>query len=304
MPRRRKKHSYRKRVTVSKGKLMDKKINTLFEIRAQEIARHEAAKTRVVLVKRNTWFGEYKPLTNYFGRGVFLSFKGLVQELSRIRLVDIATMANVPVADNLQSTDFDEQKDQQADGTNVLAPQHDINGERTGQEVLITGCQIKVRAKYNEGGAFLEQPERVEDIIIKYAIYRVKEDWGATPTPTPPTAHQLMTWRPWNYCAAIDDDEQIATYRYKKYTCCEGELKMQARSAGQNVRFGSASVKFKKPHKLEFHLANQDGSLPRHYKYFLVLRSSASSENTGSVPEASVPKPEIMAFTRLNYYEP
>lgn len=277
---------------------MDKKINTLLEARIQEISKEEAHKTREQFVKRNTWLGAYTPATNIFGIGEPIDWDGKILELSRIRMTDVATLANQPVQDDPLTTDLDEQKDQQADGTNVLHTIDDTNGERTGHLVLVTGFTVKIRAAVTELNVNAQGVEIPDDVIVKYAIYRVRDDYAGGPT-VPPTAKQLLTWRPWNYSAAIDDKLQIETYRYKKQRICGGKLRLTYSQVRPNVKFHEQNVRFANPHKLEYAVSDQSGERPLHFKYYLAVRSTAHQQGG---PINLVPK--VTCMTQLRYTMP
>lgn len=292
---------YKRKYKVSVGKLLDSKINTALERRMVEVAQKEARSHRVSLCKREILYGEYDRETHTFKNFKPVDWKGRISYLSDLRAVDIATMANQAQADD-PDTMVDEASEALGDGTNVLMPNTPIDGRRDGQHVLVTGCDIKIKARIVPGEDFDEniqtQDLQHQNIKIKFGIYRVSADWDnllGAGVPNEPKPREVQSWRPWSYTASLDNLEDARTNINPKRVCCEGELTITQNEYSNAIRGGYARVRFKKPQLLKFAVGDQAGKRPIKYKYFTVVRANCS---TGL---DTFYKPHICVMSRLFY---
>lgn len=300
--RKRKSSSFRKKYTVSIGKLVSKKIDTLYEIRSKEIAEQVLKGARVMLCERQFLWGDYSRALNEYGVGNLITWEGSCEAMHRIRKGDSALVANPAQADDPDTRMVNEQLEAALDGTYVSSPVISQHGRRNGQFVLVTGGSLDIRMKL---------PAITQNIFkrvkVYFSIVQVTEDWETLTTqgtiPVEPIARQLLTVRPWGYSGLRDDDLVFRnlTQKFNRKTLCSGMKTLRYSQLDCDLKFSKISFSFKKPKKLEFALLDQTGERTVKYRFYAVVRTEIpDSFGAGGQAEQI---PQIHCVSKLNYFE-
>jgi len=292
----RRNYGYRSKKKKSYGitaKLLDKKINTAYEVAAKRIAQEEIAKNRVSLVKRDYIFGDYVPASNEYVDGVSIDFLGKIVYISDIDLIDNVTSVNVPKPDDPLTMD-NEALD--LDGVNQIAPTQNPNGRRNNNTVIFTGVSLELRGKIER--LLDADPMTYDNVKLQYEIIQEIPNVYNTPYVIP-TVQQLMAWRGFGYTPKIDADAEELIRTAKRKTLLKGTMMLNLSEGNTDIKFDKTYVKFKRPIKIQYALGDQNGTDPiLGGRIFLCIRST--------VPNSahSKHKPIVHCATKLYYYEP
>lgn len=279
-------------------KLSDKKINTLVEVRMQEIAKKEFAKSLKVLVSRKYLFNSYDPSTNIWtnlsGNPHLIGWDGQVVELSNIPKTDIQTQVNVPQADD-PLTSLDENAD--GDGTNQLMLGQPIDGERWGDVIYIKGVSAQLRLRSFElTGSDLDL---FQTIKIKYAFVMLRDEESIMDSVADkPTANECVRLDPWGYQPQLDKSLNMIFHGRKKKVLCQGETILNMNSTETSEKFHTIYKTFSSPIQLVYDENSQNGQRVNKKIYF-VIRSTIP-ENSGY----DGVKPAVYVCSKIRYYEP
>lgn len=297
--RRSRRRSFKKRGSknrvyrVRTRKLRDRKINTLVEKRVVQIARKEIAKTRVSLVLRQFWLGDYDQVTRQFTNGTRVDFAGEIFNIGRIDKIDINQGINMPdIPDQNQSA-----PPMDMDGGLQGMPTESSHGKRSGDCVILTGVTIGLRAVLEK---LDDQDLILTKVKLSFRLTDVKQDYFTSAFPTAePLINQLHPWSSWGYSAKLDSGESAAVNELSRRTLVKGGMVLRPDENRNVEKAFTRYFKFKQPIKVRFHPADQNGTRPQRHKLWFSIRSSTP---VSQLYDAF--KPQIHLFTKLHYYEP
>lgn len=285
---------YRKRAR-GRSKLADKRINTLVEVRMEEVAKKEAAKVRINLIKRNYLFAHFNlttyqwtPLGNNIDR---IPFSGAVVELSAIPHADVEFIANAPPVDNVFTAN-DESQD--GDGVGQGMPEKSLHGRRTSELVLLTGCSLNVKVTTPIAPA----APSLDSVTVRYNIVAWKHRDMDTATTTA-TAEMCLPWHPhaFGYSPSLDVRTRQLQTDEKIRVLAKGSLTLSSSTIRNNIKFGKCSARFKTPIYLDYRPDDQNGQFPKSWKILACFRSD--------VPDTMLAQaPRLAVCSKLYYYEP
>lgn len=301
MPRRQPKITsyYKKKYTPKLHKIIDKKINTVYERRAQEIAKREIAKAHPSLISRNICFQRYDPETNRFGNLAdaalkWIGWAGRVVELSNVPQVDIEFNANNPQADD-PNTAADESQD--AGGVGHGAPTQPNNSNRISDEIMITGFGIELDIKTQREDTYAPNAEQNESPIeIRYGVYLFKDtdvnmDNAGSALPSTNT---LIKWRPFGYNSQLDSNDVLDSDTYKIRKIVEYKTKISTKSHIYSCKRTKKSIRLKTPIRIKYKPNDQNGQRPINWKVLFAIMSN--------VPEIREDhQPIVCACTKMYY---
>lgn len=304
---RKKRTRSRKTARVSRRRLADKKINSLFEKRAKEIAIAEDRKNETRLVLRKQWFGTYDMPTNTFGAGVLLDFTGLCTPLSDIIKSDIEFLQNVPAVDNPMSvagpSGLGDESGPIGQGVGRGMLNVTKHGTRSSEFIQFRSISLNVRARVR-AVADGQTPGSFDGCWVHYAIVSVRDkrniliqDPNNPPMPWAPEPQEVLPLKRFSYERALDHDEAANTADLKYKTLLRGKMFLRHRKDRCDVKFAERHIKY--TGKIKYDEALQNGeSVVDGRKLFLVFRSD--------IPAAQgfdQWKPEIVASTRVRYVD-
>lgn len=316
MPRRRRRKGGARR---GKSRLLDKKINTLFERRAQEIAQKEIAKNTLQLIHRKYWFPYHYPAgasfvfnrtTNEFGPGLAIDFDGIIQEMSDIRMADSMSIFNQPVANNAL-TQEDEALRAAQDGVNVVGRYLTPHGARATSNVVFTGVSLSVKvrlSKVNANVSDYTQDPMIDTTELRYAVISWRSDCEGSEsitTGTLPAVENALPWRPWGYSKDLDvePERQLDHGHERIRTLLRGSVFLKPKVDRDEVKERSHYIKFKRPIELSYvdSPANQQGQNPLREKIAIVFRSNIPDPaGLGAYTEYM---PYVIACSKLYYHD-
>lgn len=307
--RRTRRKAGKKKYSVSRRKLSDKRINTLFEKRAQEIAKQEIKKNEIRLILRRFWLfgGTYSTDTNLHIGGAKVSWTGLCLPVSKIaktdvEFVSVVAMVDVPeskVQENVHPGDYSDAL--AAVGSGFGGTDADLMGHRSSNIIRVSGFSVDIRAFIDR---LQEEDQPYLDVaVVKYrlvSIYGRHHSEGQAPDADwRPDIKKVFPWRSWGYSSKIDhvEAELTATCGYKYKVLARGSFKMKPsvnRSSQTNhKRYFSLTKKSKNGLVITYDDADQSGAYANK-QLFLLLRSQ--------VPEAYVNEcPEVQIVTKTFY---
>lgn len=301
------------------SKLKSKKVDTLIEKVAERIAKKEAKKAQIVLIKRNYVFAQFDPRKNLWSQledpstnqpipFKRVDYQGCLWCINRnIIMLDHSTNQSGNAVQDIQT-----QEDEVADGnvgTNLIAPAFiSSHGRRHGHLIKLHSLSITLRITFdqqerdddeyldddNEGNSFYNRCE------LRYAIVRVKvtdqvqEDIDNN---SELTAEDIFTWDYIGYSSKLDKTEQEIRKRYVKKTLARGRMFINYSRNNSFERTVRLFHKFKNPQIINYEEGDWQGMKPKNYRYYLVARSNAPSDNNLS----DKLKPIIMACTKMYY---
>lgn len=302
MPKKANKRKY----AVSKSRLLDKKINTLFEKRSKEIAQEEIAKARVTLIRRQYLFGEEGfPRSQDFASGVWgegsqITWDGSVVEISNIPKSDIASQINVPQQDDPETNVNEQLADMAADGQlqlHTVAPNH---GERNTESVKVTGFSVAIRASVKRSGTL---DPIYDGVFLKYSVVAVKNDdidivgWE-------PPAERVLPMKRFGYDGQLDLTELAETSLIKYKTLLKGKMHLKTSFNMGNVKIKEHHVKLPKPLLLSWNPLDQTGQRPNRVKLFFVIRSTIPAPQGQQDDTYDEYYPTVNACVKTRYFEP
>lgn len=323
-----KKRSYRprKKYKVSVSKLRDKKINTLFEVRAKAIAKAEIAKSIVKLYDRRYHFGKVDPYANSVTGGIRLFYDGIVRRVAEIDKVDINQPLNNPDSD---PTDAKMQEEVDADGAVQGMPTEVSHGKRLTELIKIDGFSVHIKAAMDRcpdefdhnavgpnavGNAawhawFIRRPngelfyQLPETIIVKWSLVRVYDDQSqlAPIIQSIPSVESMLPYRRWGYNSALDLDLANETLLLKKRVLCKGSFSFRAYN-NKEITI-KKYCHFKNPLTVKYLPEDQNGQQTVSSRFFFVMRSNVPQQTLTQLLDYSPFAPRINLMVQTHYHE-
>lgn len=222
------------------GKLLDKKINTVFEKRAQQIAQDEIQKSETRLVSRKFWNSTYNPQTNLHGGAVPCDWNGVIFPLTVIPNSDIEYM--IPADARLDIPESKMEEDASVLGAGQNIPQggienevgsglgaHDVpmHGYRRGDFIKVKGISINLRAwvdKLRENSI----NRQYDNCLLHYKVVHVKDHAQETTALWAPPVKSVLPIRSWGFCAKIDTGETTFPANTKVRVLGKGTIALRA----------------------------------------------------------------------------
>ena len=261
----------RKRRNKKTSKLSDKRINTLVELRCQEISKKEIAKQVQRLLYRQYLFGPYDPLTNLFTAGTRVSYNGLIQALARIQKRDNSTAVTVaPLAQPYQTPATWENP-----GGNVIADITGADGFRTSNMIRIKGLRLQMRVLSNLftfNPAVPTTPQHEHSYLywmVCATVYDGSELINSVPIPS-----DMLSIPRFGYNKKLDEVFLDNTkYEKKIKVFGRGVIKMPCSTQQTNVSFINKWIDMKNQ-RVIYDDYDQNGAQVQKWKPFIVFRSS------------------------------
>lgn len=339
------KKQYKKTYKVSKGKLVDKKINTAIERRIQEIALDEDLKNTIVFVRRRTLWGAYDGATNLWSAGSAFSFSGVAwRGITVLPKLNMDFQQPNPQAATVNDPVTQENEPAEAAANASAGPLNASiiggDGFRRGSKIMIHGFKLQVRLVLFP--AITDSVGEEGDCTVQYAIIRtnhVRTYSAAGLDPLPMlSAKELLRTPSWNYDPRLDTRERGQATKYSKRVVCSGKIHMvqprqspAVRFPGDaelemhqvpgtpisyegsfshdttnnsqnngihfyskpNIKYGTASVRFKRGQLFEYLPDDQMGTEPQFHQYWVCLRSTTA--------DAGMTKPTVIASCKMYY---
>ena len=281
------------------ARLSDKKVNTLVEVRMQEIAKKEVENSLKVLTSRKYLFTRYSPISNEFTAlsppSDLIDWTGHVVEISNIHKTDIETRANVPQDDD-PLTMGDEQK-LDNDGTNQLMIGDAINGYRWSDIIYIksVSAQLRLRSFVLDEN---QQLDMFQTVKVKYAFVLWIDDQTEVFDPNvKPDADQLLRMDPWGYKSSLDTVLAMRFNSLKSRILCQGETILNMNDNQTSEKYTVIYKKFNKPIQLVYDSQSQNGQKCNKKIYFVARSTVPANAAYNDV------KPSLYVCTKINYYE-
>lgn len=272
---------------------------------AKEVHHDETPK----LINRQYLFADYDPRSNLWTR--FTPISEIVDWdttnkqvcVSNIRHVDMATVPNIPVADNPE-TMRDEQKQAAADGPNVIMPIFPMNGRRSSDTVAVYAVSALVRLR-----AVRINPNIYQDkVTFKFGFYSwTKIDAsGHLDNLTNPDIQTLVKWQPQGYSSQLDDLQAGANYQGIPYATRNLDMLMNSEKVrvlaqkeetvnissiegSVNMRVVRIYKEFKDPIIIKYDPNDQEGFKHLNQKLYFAIRSDLPNLITADIePLANV----------------
>lgn len=267
------------------------------------------------LIKRDYLFHQYNPVENSFVGFAPITWRGIVQHLTDIRQVDIATIGNAAVADDPNTGNIDEEKQALADGTNVLMPQFTVNGRRIGNSVLIYGLSALLRLNVIRAIASDATTPFFKDMVkFKYGFYTWRKitATGYLDNNDTPRCTQLIQWKPFGYSHQLDNllagannnGQILATQNLnmllnsEKVRClAKGECVIPISSlvGADNVRTKRIYKELSTPIEIMYEPLSQDGSHILNQKIYFAIQSDMDLQTAARL------RPLAQVVTKLYY---
>lgn len=318
----------RKTYKVSVAKLADKRINTLFERRARDIAKAEIKKSLVKLYDRNYYFGTVNKEANSVTGGRRVFYDGFVQRICQIDKQDINQVLNAP---DHEPDDAKMQEEVDGDGAVQGMLTQVSHGRRLTELIKIDGFTIGIKANMdrcpNEFDHTLVGPNAVgstawhqwflrrpngefdrtlpETIIVRWSLVRVYDDQAPVGPliQTIPSVDSMLPLRPWGYTSALDSAQLNETLLIKKRTLCKGSFSFTA----SDTRNKDYTIKkwcgFKNPLTVKYLPADQNGQQTVSSRFFFVMRSNVPQTTLTQLLDYSPFAPRINLMIRTHYHE-
>lgn len=294
--RRRRGTRSRKLVRVRKGKLLDGKINTLFEKRAKEIAEAVVKANQVRLVYRMYNFSTYNSNTNEHAGAQLLDWDGVCIPQDVIPKQDIEFLVANPGPD-LPSTLMTDESNPQ--GNAAVGAGHGMvdvtaHGFRQSEFIKITGWSIDIRAflaRLQDGNT-----RRYDNAQVYWRLVSVRmADSVANPNWLPNVRQVGPFLKPWGFNSKLDIETADQSQRSIKYKLiCKGSFAVRS-SADHCVQVNKGHYhKFKKPLLITYADDDQRGMVKTKDSLFLLLRSQ--------IPVSHAPDKAAVSFVTKLYY--
>lgn len=274
--RKRKTRKYsKKKYTVSRSKLNDKKINTLIEKRIKDIAKKEVNNNhdkRVFREMGTTWtanMGSYNASLNEFS-GTSVSHAGRFDQCCMVPY-------------------------------NPHWPRE--NGHRESSIIFITGIRLTFKYQLPENNQNVSR----ESVTLKYAIIRFQDDYTSTGTGgnsgggylyNEPMIDDIVPWYPFCYVRKLDDNVDTEKHKFQKKTIIKGQFGIKISELKANSNTIDRYIAFKKPMMIEHFDEAETECKPRKYRFYCGFRASTPDGETDPSQ-----KPLITACVRTYYYE-
>lgn len=225
--------------SMSKAKLLDKKINTIFEARAQEIAKKEISKNQVHCCFRTFDHGTYVEATNAFTNLDQIGFNGSIHQVGQIP------------------------KDSSGIDLNLFT-------HRFGNTVKLDGISLTIRAMVKES----QQLPVIEDSVLSYAIVACYDNWAGGVALNSPTIPECLPFRAFGYTSILDLNPDPIDNTRKIRTFIKGKVTLRATDLTPKVKYAREYYKFKNPLTLSWDPDEVDSDIPLRYRFYLILRSN------------------------------
>lgn len=286
------------------SKLSDKKVNTLVELRMEEIAKKEIEKKRALLTSRKYLFCRYDINTNEFVSLMngqldtsHMDWTGKVVELSNIPQVDIEFLQNAPQVDD-PNTGNNENVDN--DGVGQGSPIKNANGRRTSNQIFIQSVSADLRLRFQKLLNNDTETDEYGSCLVSYAFVLWRDEESIINDPTEkPDANELLNTGPFSgfgYSGKIDLSLEQKYHGLKTRVLCAGSTSLKMNNDYTSEKFTTIFKKFKNPIKIQYVLDDQNGQ-ECNQKIYFVCRCTLPDSVAENV------KPSVMACTKLNYYE-
>ena len=286
------------KVVVSKNKLMDKKINTLFEKRAQEIVKNELVKNRVNLIRRIFHYGTYNESFNHFEPGIALDWRGSIKSLHFIPKTDLNQPVNqLGGVQDPEDTDDDNPVD--VDGPVQGITTESLMGKRSEDFVKISGITIGLRILLKNIDS---QHNLLGSVRIRWAVVAFRDEGLINSPLVEPDIDQLLNMQEFGYSKKIDiNDENSDNLGYIKKVLLSGKIDMKYDMTANREEFIHRHVKLNNPLELRWDPRDQTGQEPLKWRLFFILRSTVPNNPPGF--NFDVYKPDVKAFSMVHYYQ-
>lgn len=253
--------------------LLDKRINTVFEQRALEIAKREDRKQFPTRVYRKFWLQSYDAQTNIFTNinptAHLLSWRAQVFHLSTFQKEDINILVNVSPADE-PLTYLNEADD--GDGLSQGVLLHPINNRRHGDVVYLDGVRADIRLQTSPGSQ--DNVDDMNHVVIKYGFYLWRDEPNQMLIETQhPVGDLMLKRRGFGFDSKIDISTTASTDFARVKTLCKGTFAYKISSNQGNEEYVRLQRKFDKPIRLEFD-DNQILGLPMNWRVYFVIGSN------------------------------
>lgn len=279
-------------------KLADKRINTLVEVRMQEIAKQEISKNIKHLTSRKYLFVNYEQATNEFNimspPQDLIDWSGKIVEVSNIGKVDNATVPNVPQVDD-PLTQQDENADGQ--GPNQIMSIQNMNGQRFSDTIYVKSlvAHLRIRTPILEDSDL----DLFGSIKVHYAFVLLRDDASVVynPLAVPQPEEMLTSPMPWGYMGKLDKPLEIETNQLNKTVLCKGQCVLNLNNTQTSEKFHTIFKKFDKPLQIIYNERDQNGQQCNKKIYFVVRSTVPTDAGYDGI------KPSVFACTKVNYYE-
>lgn len=283
------------------SKLQDKKINTLVEVRMQEISKQEIAKSRVLLTSRKHLFHNYSATTNVFSplmEGQFdtskIGWEGRTVELSNIQQSDVDFSIRLGQS-NDPATGGDETA--HGDGAGLGAMTKNLQGRRVGNIIQIQSVSANVRVRGLKLDYNVTNNDNINKVMVHYAfvLWRDEEIIMSDPATIPDPNQLLNQPYPWDYVSKIDLSLEQEFNGLKTRVLCSGKTQVTLNRNRTDEKFTAIFKKFKKPITIQYDPQSQNGQ-KCNQKLIFVCRSTCPDNQTAYLPSVHV-------LTKVNYFE-
>lgn len=306
MPRRygrkkyRKKRKGKKMYKVSTSKLRDKRINSLIEHRIQDISRREAQASRVKLVHRLFYGGNYDEFQDTWSSSVKVDRAGWTAILHRIKKADVEMVQNQPAADDPQTFNgWSQQGNEALDGDGLAQGMitQIMHGRRSTESVLLTGVSLETRCTLPKDSS-LNGARR--NAHVQWAVVAIfSDDIVVQPNAVEfePAPEEIIQLRTMGFTPQIDLDEVEVRKKYKKRVLLKGSSYISRTSEHSAEKNTKKYVKLKTPMRLDYDPTDQNGTQPTKVGLYLVVRSNIAFQS------AEEDKPNFNCVAKLYYLD-
>lgn len=286
---------YKKKYSISTGKLKDKKINTLVEKRMKEIAIQEDNKRKEKLVYRQFLLGQYDRDTNIFGGGSNITWGGIIMPVAPIQKTDNSTAVTVAPAANAEQTPTTYVNP----GANVIAPVTGQNGFRIGDFVYIYGISLTY---------VIEQPRFLDADITRVPDYSYADIHlaivkciypGSEAVASEPDAMEVLKVPIYGFDKKLDIEfaQDNLGLNIKKKTIWKVKHRMKIAINKTNIIERSVYIDLKdKPLQVSYDKLDQNGQEVIGFKPFFALRSTIPSH-----ADYTAYRPKVRAVMKVYY---
>lgn len=275
--RRRKRRKKARGVTVREAR--SARVNSAAEMAVKIIAKREAEKavqaSEIRLISRMHLFSAYDDNTNAHGPpasvvGQRITWDGVVVPITQIPKMDIEFTQAVFAQDIPESMEDEANIGQ---GVGHGAPVKTGHGTRSKDFIKCRGFSMNLRS-WCETLVQGELARQYDNIIIHYALVRVRVDELATQVGFEPTCDRVLPIRTWGYSAKLDVKEANLSANFKYSTLFKGSLSLHPTTTGCVQKNTNRYFKFKKPLLCQYMPDDQTGEKPLKYSLFFCLRSN------------------------------
>lgn len=300
--KKRRKRTYK----VSTSKLLDKKINTLYEKRAKAIAEKVVAANIVHLIDRSRFWGNVDLVTNEWQttRPIYYdaSSDDQVRQLCRIDKSDINFVTNVP---DSNSGDDDNDPEMDQDGAQQGMLTQTMHGRRNTDLILIDGITIAIKLFCRRGTPSVYPAMDFNDVRFKWAVVKVTDAnalLNSTQQVTP-EVDELLPYHSWGYSRTLDHEENQKDLFIKKKTLMKGSVRFNLSDIRYQEKTVTRFLRFKKPLKMTYAPADQNGIQTENFKVYFVARSNIPQTLVQGNHKYAEYAPRITVVSKIHYHE-